>query len=134
MSQAWEGFRLSKQQEHVLALVAGGRAGRTVARVGLGTSLDREVLEHAVHDVAAAHESLRTVYRKVLGENSTALMVIEDRPRVLVSERSGDDAALTALVQEEARAQTTEEDAEPLRLTCSPTPADSGRSSSRRRG
>ncbi|MGQ4360209.1 non-ribosomal peptide synthetase [Streptomyces sp. SAS_272] len=117
MSQAWEGFRLSKQQEHVLGLVAAGRAGRTVARVALGTSLDREVLEHAAHDVAAAHESLRTVYRKVLGENSTALMVIEDSPRVRVSERSGDDAALTALVQEEARAQTTEEDAEPLRLT-----------------
>jgi amino acid adenylation domain-containing protein len=117
MSQAWEGFRLSKQQEHVLGLVAGGRAGRTVAAVGLGTPLDREVLERAVHDVVSAHESLRTVYRKVLGENSTALMVIEDRPRFHVSERSGDEAALTALVRDEARAQTSEEDTDSLRLT-----------------
>ncbi|WP_199239269.1 non-ribosomal peptide synthetase [Streptomyces sp. ICBB 8177] len=117
MSQAWEGFRLSKQQEHVLGLVADGRAGRTVARAALGTPLDREVLERAVADVVSAHESLRTVYRKVLGDNSTALMVIEDRPRFRLSERSGDEAALTALVREEARAQTDEEDAAPLRLT-----------------
>ncbi|UBU09316.1 non-ribosomal peptide synthetase [Nonomuraea gerenzanensis] len=102
MSQEWAGFRLSKQQEHVLGLASGGLAGRTVAGVGLPGPVDREVLELAARDVVAAHESLRTAYRQVLGENSTVLMVIEDDPRVHAVEAAGDGAALAAL----ARAET----------------------------
>lgn len=117
MSQAWEGFCLSKQQEHVLRQAADGPADRRVAGVSLGAALDREVLERAAHDVAAAHESLRTAYRKVLGDNSTVLMVIEDEPRIRVSERSGDDAPLAVLVRGEARTNTTEDEADVLRLT-----------------
>ncbi|GHB75484.1 hypothetical protein GCM10010347_52320 [Streptomyces cirratus] len=103
MTQTWEGFLLSKQQQHVLGLDGGGDGGRRVAGVALGSALDPAVLADAARDVALAHESLRTAYRRVLGENSAALMVIEDEPRVLVSERSGDDAAFTALVRDEAR-------------------------------
>jgi amino acid adenylation domain-containing protein len=113
-SQTWDGFRLSKQQEHVL--VPGGLANRTIAGVSLAAPLDRDVLERAAHDVASAHESLRTAYRKILGENSTVLMVIEDEPRVSVSESSGDDAALTALVREETHAKLDEDDEHGLRL------------------
>lgn len=109
-SPTWEGFRLSKQQEHVLSLAAGGLANRTVAGVSLAAPFDRDVLERAVHDVALAHESLRTAYRKVLGENSTALMVIEDDSRICVSESSGDDAVLTALIREELHANPDEDD------------------------
>ncbi|MFD5326742.1 amino acid adenylation domain-containing protein [Streptomyces sp. NPDC127092] len=118
MTQTWEGFRLSKQQQHVLGLAAGGQAGRRVAGVSLGAALDLDVLAHAARDVVTAHESLRTAYRKVLGENSAVLMVIEDEPRVRVSERSGDAAALAALVREEARtAGTGDERAEAVHLT-----------------
>ncbi|MFF4695131.1 non-ribosomal peptide synthetase [Streptomyces chattanoogensis] len=115
--QTWDGFRLSKQQEHVLGLLSGGMASRTVAGVRLAAPFDRAVLEHAVRDVALVHESLRTAYRKVLGENSTVLMVIEDEPRIRVSESSGDDAALTALVHEELHAHLDEGEERELRLT-----------------
>jgi amino acid adenylation domain-containing protein len=116
ISQTWDGFRLSKQQEYVLSLAPGGLANRTVAGVNLAAPFDCDVLERAVHDVALAHESLRTAYRKVLGENSTVLMVIEDDPRAYVSESSGDDAALTALVREELQANPDESDECVLRL------------------
>lgn len=99
-TSSWEGFRLSWQQEYVLGLLADGQAGRVVAGVRLADPVEREVLERALHDVALAHESLRTVYRRVLGEDSTVLMVIEDDPRVRVSSKSGDEAALAALVSE----------------------------------
>ncbi|MFF9667077.1 hypothetical protein ACF1FY_33990, partial [Streptomyces althioticus] len=96
MNESWEGFRLSRQQEHLLGRVAGGPAGRTVSGVRLSGPVDREVLERAAHDVASVHESLRTAYRKVLGENSTVLMVIEDEPRIRVTEHTGDGATLAA--------------------------------------
>ncbi|MER5865044.1 amino acid adenylation domain-containing protein [Kitasatospora sp. NPDC002040] len=117
MTQNWEGFRLSRQQEHVLGLAAGGSATRTVAGVSLAAPVDREVLELALNDVVLVHESLRTAYREVLGENSTVLMVIEDEPRIQVSERSGDDAALTALMREELYTHLDEGDEQALRLT-----------------
>ncbi|GAA3772708.1 amino acid adenylation domain-containing protein [Streptomyces phyllanthi] len=107
-SQSWEGFRLSRQQEHVLGLVSGGLASRTVAGVHLAGPLERELLERAAHDVASVHESLRTAYRKVLGENSAVLMVIEDEPRIRVSESSGDDEALAAIVREARHADLDE--------------------------
>ncbi|MEU7894921.1 amino acid adenylation domain-containing protein [Nonomuraea sp. NPDC049152] len=116
IAQTWEGFRLSKQQEHVLGLAAGGQAIRSVAGVILAAPCDREVLERAVHDVAWVHESLRTAYRKVLGENSTVLMVIEDEPGVRVPETSGDDTALAAIVREEQHANPAEDDQDTLRL------------------
>jgi amino acid adenylation domain-containing protein len=109
-SPSWEGFRLSRQQEYVLGFVSGGQAGRTVAGVRLAGPLDREVLERAAHDVASVHEILRTAYRRVLGENSTVLMVIEDDPRIRVSESSGDDAALAAVVREARNADLDEDD------------------------
>lgn len=115
-SITWDGFRLSKQQEHVLGLGAAGLANRTVARVGLAGSVDRAVLERAAHDVASAHESLRTAYRQVLGENSATLMVVEDEPRIRVSEGSGDDAALAALLREEQCAKPGGADDGMLRL------------------
>ncbi|MFF4094245.1 amino acid adenylation domain-containing protein [Streptomyces sp. NPDC001834] len=115
-SQTWDGFRLSKQQEHVLGLVSGELSSRTVAGVRLAAPCDREVLERAAHDVASVHESLRTTYRKVLGENSSVLMAIEDEPRVLVSERSGDDDALRAIVREEVRANSDAGDEGAVRL------------------
>lgn len=108
MSQSWEGFRLSYQQERVLGLVSGGVAGRTVAGVRLTGPLNREVLERAAHDVVLVHESLRSAYRKVLGENSTMLMVIEDKPQIRVSESVGDDSALAAIVSEESHADVYE--------------------------
>jgi len=108
MSQSWEGFRLSKQQEHVLGLVSGGLARRTVAGVRLAGPFEHEALERAAHDVASVHEILRTAYRKVLGENSTVLMVIEDDPRIRVSESSGDDAALAAIIREVRHADLDE--------------------------
>ncbi|MFH9353653.1 amino acid adenylation domain-containing protein [Kitasatospora sp. NPDC017646] len=104
MSQSWEGFRLSRQQERVLRLASAGTAGRTVAGVRLGGPIDRVVFERAAHDVASVHESLRSAYRTVLGENSTRLMVIEDEPRIEVTESAGDDAALAAIVRAESRA------------------------------
>ncbi|MEU6842764.1 amino acid adenylation domain-containing protein [Streptomyces sp. NPDC046716] len=104
MTQNWEGFRLSKQQQHALGLAVDGQSGRRVAGVALDAAPDLDVLAEAARDVVTAHESLRTAYRKVLGGNSAVLMVIEDEPRVRVAERSGDSAALTALVREEARA------------------------------
>lgn len=106
--QAWEGFRLSGQQERVRGLVSAGMAGRTVAGVRLAGRLDRAVLEHAARDVASVHESLRSAYRKVLGENSSMLMVIEDEPQIRVSESSGDDSALAAVVREQAHADVYE--------------------------
>ncbi|WP_204116856.1 non-ribosomal peptide synthetase [Streptomyces sp. CS081A] len=120
MTQTWEGFRLSKQQQHLLGPATGGRPGRRVAGVSLAAALDPGVLADAARDVVTAHESLRTAYRKVLGGNSAVLMVIEDEPRVLVAERSGDAAAFAALVREEARATeagTGDERAEAVRLT-----------------
>ncbi|WP_405465116.1 amino acid adenylation domain-containing protein [Streptomyces anulatus] len=103
MTESWEGFRLSRQQEHVLGPDAAGLAGRTVAEVRLAEPIERAVLESAAHDVASAHEILRTDYRKILGEHSALLMVIEDEPRIRVSERSGDTAALAAAVREAQR-------------------------------
>ncbi|MFD0354368.1 amino acid adenylation domain-containing protein [Streptomyces sp. NPDC127110] len=114
MNQSWEGFRLSRQQERLLGSAAGrGRAGRTVARVRLSGRVDREVLERAAHDVASAHESLRTVYRRVLGENSAVLMVIEEEPRIRVTESAGGDAALAAVLDE---ARDADLDDRPVRL------------------
>ncbi|MFM9591743.1 non-ribosomal peptide synthetase [Streptomyces scabiei] len=107
-SPSWEGFRLSRQQEHVLGLVSGGRASRTVAGVRLASPLEHEALERAAHDVATVHESLRTSYRKVLGENSAVLMVIEDEPRIRVSNSSGDDAALATVIREARHADLEE--------------------------
>jgi amino acid adenylation domain-containing protein len=107
-SEAWEGFRLSRQQERVLGLGSGALASRTVARVRVAGPLERAVLEQAARDVASVHEILRTSYRKVLGENSTALMVIEDEPRVLVTEASGDDIALAAALGELRQASPDE--------------------------
>ncbi|WP_435599329.1 non-ribosomal peptide synthetase [Streptomyces anulatus] len=108
MTESWEGFRLSRQQEHVLGADAAGLAGRTVAEVRLAEPIDRAVLESAAHDVAAAHEILRTDYRKILGEHSALLMVIEDEPRIRVSERSGDSAALASAVREAQRVSAEE--------------------------
>ncbi|GAA2992069.1 non-ribosomal peptide synthetase [Actinokineospora diospyrosa] len=102
-SRTWDGYRLSKQQEHVLDLADG--AHRVVAGVAVRAALDLDLLDRAAHDVAMAHESLRTAYRRVLGENSSVLMVIEEQPRVQVSGCAGDDAALAALVDAEARAE-----------------------------
>jgi len=102
-ARTWDGFRLSRQQEHVLGLSSGEPASRTVAGVWLTGPVDRAVLERAAHDVAIAHEILRTTYRNVLGENSTVLMVIEDEPRLDVVESAGDDAALAAVVERELR-------------------------------
>ncbi|MGW1774933.1 non-ribosomal peptide synthetase [Streptomyces sp. NPDC002104] len=113
---AWEGFCLSKQQEHVLGLVAGGLTTRTVAAATLSAPVDRAVLERAAHDVALAHESLRTAYRRVLGNNSTVLMVIEDEPRAVVSEASGDDARLAEIIRGELHADTGEDAVGELRL------------------
>ncbi|MCB5181249.1 non-ribosomal peptide synthetase [Streptomyces antimicrobicus] len=124
MNQAWEGFRLSRQQERLAGLAAGGPAARTVARVRLSGPVDRAVLEQAAHDVASAHEILRTAYRRVLGENSAVLMVIEDAPRIRVTERSGDDAALAAVLDE---ARAADLDDCPVRLVLF-THADAGRS------
>ncbi|MFD4063159.1 amino acid adenylation domain-containing protein [Streptomyces albidoflavus] len=115
ISPAWEGFRLSKQQDHVLA--GGGLAQRTVGTVSLEGSFDRDVLKHAACDVVLAHESLRTAYRQVLGENSTVLMVIEDEPRVRLREASGDDAELKTLVREELRPNHDDGDEWAPRLT-----------------
>lgn len=75
-----------------------------MAEVRLAEPIERAVLESAAHDVASAHEILRTDYRKILGEHSALLMVIEDEPRIRVSERSGDSAALAAAVREAQRA------------------------------
>ncbi|MEV7047891.1 non-ribosomal peptide synthetase [Streptomyces anulatus] len=108
MTESWEGFRLSRQQEHVLGPDAAGLAGRTVAEVRLAEPIERAVLESAAHDVASAHEILRTDYRKILGEHSALLMVIEDEPRIRVSERSGDSAALAAAVREAQRVSSEE--------------------------
>ncbi len=115
-SSTWDGFRLSKQQEHVLGLTTGELAGRAVAGVRLTAPVDRDVLERAMREVAAAHESLRTTYRKVLGENSTVLMVIEDEPRIRFSERSGDSAALAAVVSAELNSDLHEADGCALHL------------------
>jgi amino acid adenylation domain-containing protein len=102
--QQWEGFRLSAQQERVLGLVSAGAAGRTVAGVRLVGQIDSDVLRQAAHDVASVHESLRSAYRSVLGENSTRLMVIEEEPRIRVSESTGGDPESAARVREEAQA------------------------------
>jgi amino acid adenylation domain-containing protein len=104
MPQPWEGFRLSAQQERVLGLVSAGAAGRTVAGVRLVGPIDRNVLGQAAHDVASVHESLRSAYRSVLGENSTRLMVIEDEPRIRVSESTGGGPEPAACVWAEAHA------------------------------
>jgi amino acid adenylation domain-containing protein len=109
MPQQWEGFRLSAQQERVLSLVSAGTAGRTVASVRLDGPIDLNVLEQAARDVASAHESLRSAYRSVLGENSTRLMVIEDEPRIRVSESTGGAPELAARVWDEAHADGYEE-------------------------
>jgi hypothetical protein len=99
-SSPWEGLRLSAQQEYVLELVSDGQAGRIVAGVRLVDAVELDVLERAAYDVASVHEILRTVYRRVLGEKSAVLMVVEDDPRIRVSSKSGDDAALAAIVHE----------------------------------
>jgi amino acid adenylation domain-containing protein len=98
-SSSWEGFRLSRQQEHVLGVLSSGHAGRLVAGVLLADAVELDVLERALHDVVSVHEILRTVYRRVLGEDSTVLMVIEDDPRIRLSTASGDEAALAAIVR-----------------------------------
>ncbi|MFD8958757.1 condensation domain-containing protein, partial [Streptomyces anulatus] len=108
MTESWEGFRLSRQQEHVLGPDAAGLAGRTVAEVRLAEPIERAVLESAAQDVASAHEILRTDYRKILGEHSALLMVIEDEPRIRVSERSGDSAALATAVREAQQVSSEE--------------------------
>src|SRR5688572_27640632 len=108
MPQSTEGFRLSYQQERVLGLVSGGAAGRTVAGVRLIGMLDRDVLERSAKDVVSVHESLRSAYRKVLGENSAMLMVIEDEPQIRVWKSAGDDSALAAIVREQSHAHAYE--------------------------
>ncbi|WP_157408330.1 non-ribosomal peptide synthetase [Actinoplanes sp. N902-109] len=93
--QPTEGFRLSVQQERIAGLISAGATGRTVAGVRLtGPAVDLETLEHAAQDVVSAHESLRTAYRRVLGANSSMLMVIDDEPRVTVTESGGDLATI----------------------------------------
>ncbi|WP_156892877.1 non-ribosomal peptide synthetase [Actinokineospora enzanensis] len=99
VSRTWDGYRLSKQQEHVLA-----RADRVVAVAHLSSTVDVQVLARAADDVAVVHESLRTDYRRVLGDNSSVLMVVEDGPRMRVSECRGDEATLSALLAEQRQA------------------------------
>lgn len=96
--QAWDGFRLSRQQERVLALARNGFSNRTVAGARIGGQIDKVLLSHALHDVVKAHESLRTVYRQVLGENSTLLMVIEEPKDVAIADMAGDDEAMAAWI------------------------------------
>jgi amino acid adenylation domain-containing protein len=105
LTQQAEGFRLSLQQDRILSLVSAGAAGRTVAGVGLAGPVDVEVLEQAARDVASAHESLRSAYRRVLGANSSMLTLIEEEPRIRVAEAHGD---LAAIVRQQSHADVYE--------------------------
>ncbi|MET7751589.1 amino acid adenylation domain-containing protein [Micromonospora sp. NPDC005367] len=65
-----------------------------------GPVVDLDALERAAQDVASAHESLRCAYRRVLGANSSMLMVIEDEPRINVTDSRGD---VRTIVREQSR-------------------------------
>lgn len=108
MSQSLQGFRLSRQQERVLNLASTVAAARTVACARLSGALDRELLECAAHDVVSVHESLRTAYRRVLGENSAMLAMIENEPRIRMFHTAGDDSALAAIIGEQSHAPAYE--------------------------
>lgn len=113
-AQTWEGYRLSRQQERGLALGRGGFATRTVAGARIDSPIDRALLNQALRDVVETHEVLRTAYRRVLGERSSVLMVIEEPGQVAVAEiatertgaegtEKGDHGALAAHVLTEHR-------------------------------
>lgn len=114
--QTWNGFRLSRQQERLLVQLRSGASTRSVAAADLDGSINRVLLGHALFDVVKAHESLRTVYRQVLGENSTLLMVIEDPSEIAIETPAGGLEAAAAWIQAE-RQRATEVSADvPLRV------------------
>ena len=101
--EAWDGFRLSRQQERTLSLA---RAGHQVVRT-LPRTPRRDVRPRAArecrHDVVAAHESLRTSYRQVLGERSAVFMVIDEPTDVVIVEISAaSDAEIVDFCQAES--------------------------------
>lgn len=113
----WEGFRLSRQQEHLLGLTSSVPSDRIVAGFELAGPVDRSVLHSALRDVLTAHESLRTAYRNALGGRGATLMVIEDETDVRVGSGAGDEAELRALCQAEARTAPDDEQPHAVRLT-----------------
>ncbi|SHG61208.1 non-ribosomal peptide synthetase [Massilia sp. CF038] len=116
MPKAWDGFRLSRQQERLLVQVRAGASTRTVAAAHIDGSVDRVLLGHALFDLIKAHESLRTVYRPVLGENGSLLMVIEEPQALAIDMQNGDaDAAAAWMQTERERATDVGADA-PLRV------------------
>ena len=113
----WEGFRLSRQQEHLLGLTNSVPTDRIVARVDVAGPVDTGVLTPALGDVLAAHESLRTTYRNALGGRGSTLMVIEDDPGVRIASGSGGEAELRTLMEAEARTAPDDERPHAVRLT-----------------
>lgn len=113
--QAWDGFRLSRQQERVLGLARNGFSNRTIAGARIEGKINKVLLSHALHDVVNAHESLRTVYRQVLGENSTLLMVIEEPKDIAIAAMAGDDEVMAAYVLAERVRERDVSAALPLR-------------------
>jgi amino acid adenylation domain-containing protein len=103
--EAWDGFRLSRQQERTLSLArAGHQVARTIAGARLVGAFDRALLARAATDVVAAHESLRTSYRQVLGERSAVLMVIDEPADIVIVEMSAaSDAEIIEFCQAESQ-------------------------------
>ena len=75
-SPAWEGFRLSRQQDRLWTLQSGGSAPAAMAGASLHGVLDEAAFAAAATDLIERHEILRTSVKPVLGGASSALMVI----------------------------------------------------------
>ncbi|MGX5836943.1 non-ribosomal peptide synthetase [Aeromonas piscicola] len=114
IQQAWDGFRLSHQQERVLGLIRSGFANRTIASIRIAGNIDRDLLRHALLDVIKAHEALHMTYRQVLGENSTLLMVIDAPTDPVIADMAGSEADIAAYVLAERQLDRDVSDAQPL--------------------
>lgn len=74
---AFEGYRLSRQQERLVQLARAGFRTRTLARAHFEGVLDLSILQAAMEDVLEAHESLRTSYHSPIGDRGPILMVVD---------------------------------------------------------
>ncbi|MBT0772976.1 amino acid adenylation domain-containing protein [Kineosporia sp. J2-2] len=105
-SPAWEGFRLSNQQERTFGLAAAGASARLLGGAQIAGEVDPDLLAQAARQVVSAHEILRSSYRKVLGDNSSTLMVIDAQAQVSVTETAADEVARAEVIDRLAKTST----------------------------
>lgn len=106
MSQSTAGFELSRQQKQLWLAGADQFAFNSVISVAIEGSFNAEKLEHALHQVVARHEALRTTFARRPGMR-VALQVV--RPSLAPAWETSSLSALGAAEREKRLAEAIAE-------------------------